>query len=194
MKVGRLLALLVVFLVVGSGFGMSVASTKMPYRTGAILVPLDEYSKLTGFHFIPVTAEVYKHLIEIAPSYPRRSSLSKDSLLTVAAPGPVPEESLPSKVNNSDYLPPIGNQGIVGSCNAWASTYYVWTYMINWFRNNTHPHTVNDIMNPTFTYNLINDGEVSDSNGDGIVEDHGSLPWDAMSLIGTMGAIPYGAL
>ncbi|NJE29699.1 hypothetical protein E3E38_01335 [Thermococcus sp. 18S1] len=65
--------------------------------------------------------------------------------------------------------------------------------MINWFRNNPHPHTVWDIMNPTFTYNLINDGQVSDVNGDGRVEDHGSIVYDAMNLISTVGAVPYGA-
>ncbi|WP_297475637.1 hypothetical protein, partial [Thermococcus sp.] len=75
--------------------------------------------------------------------------------------------------------PPIGNQGDVGSCNAWASTYYVWTYMVNWFRNNPHPSTNDTIMNPTFTYNLINNGS-----------DSGSIPQDALSLISTVGAVP----
>ncbi|RLF82756.1 hypothetical protein DRN44_03050, partial [Thermococci archaeon] len=65
--------------------------------------------------------------------------------------------------------------------------------MINWFRDNPHPNTVWDIMNPTFTYNLINDGQVSDPDGDGRVEDHGSYSVDAMNLISTVGAVPYGA-
>lgn len=193
MRFGKVMPVLVLVTVLVGIVGSYATAAEIPYRTGAILVSPEEYSKLTGFKFVPVTEDVYKHLIEIAPGYPRTPPVSKDALMRVAAPGPVPPDSLPTSVNNSLYLPPIGNQGIVGSCNAWASTYYVWTYMINWFRNNPRPHTVWDIMNPTFTYNLINDGQVSDVNGDGRVEDHGSIVYDAMNLISTVGAVPYGA-
>jgi len=180
MKSGKLLAVFVLITVLAGIFGSYAAAADMPYKTGAILISPEEYSKLTGFKFVPVTEEVYKHLIKIAPSYPRTPPISKDTLMAVAAPGPVPPNNLPSFVNNSLYLPPIGNQGQVGSCNAWASTYYVWTYMINWFRSNPHPSTGDVIMNPSFTYNLINDGT-----------DSGSIPGDAMALISTVGAVAW---
>ncbi|NPA76918.1 MAG: peptidase C1, partial [Candidatus Diapherotrites archaeon] len=61
-------------------------------------------------------------------------------------------------------------------------TYYVWTYMINWWRNHPHPSTPEYIMNPTFTYNLINGGRP-----------HGSYPVDAMNVISTIGAVPFNA-
>ena len=169
--------LLLVFLM-GTA-GAYVGASKTPYRMGAILVPPAKYSALTGIKFVPVTKEVYQELIEKAPYYPRNPPVSKSVLEALAAPSPVPPSELPSKVNNSLYLPPIGNQGDVGSCNAWASTYYVWTYMINWFRNNPHPSTDDVIMNPSFTYNLINNGS-----------DSGSIPQDALSLISTVGAVP----
>lgn len=51
--------------------------------------------------------------------------------------------------------------------------------MINWFRNNPTPSTDGEIMNPTFTYNLINYGT-----------DSGSYMLDAMNLISTIGAVP----
>ncbi|AEK73778.1 thiol protease [Thermococcus sp. 4557] len=180
MKFGKLLAVFVLITVLAGIFGSYAAAADMPYKTGAILISPEEYSKLTGFKFVPVTEEVYNHLIKIAPSYPRNPPISKDTLMAVAAPGPVPPGSLPSSVNNSLYLPPIGNQGNVGSCNAWASTYYVWTYMINWFRSNPHPSTGDVIMNPSFTYNLINAGYNS-----------GSIGQDAMALISTIGAVAW---
>jgi len=180
MNAGKALAVLVALLVLGGLVVDYASAAEMPYRTGAILVSPEEYSKLTGFKFVPVTEDVYRHLIEMAPLYPRNPPLSKDALMSIAAPGPVPPDSLPSSVNNSLYLPPIGNQGNVGSCNAWASTYYVWTYMINWFRGNPHPSTGDVIMNPSFTYNLINNGT-----------DSGSIPEDAMVLISTVGAVAW---
>ena len=159
--------------------GSYVSASKVPYRMGAILVSPEKYYRLTGVKFVPVTKEVYQKLIEKAPYYPRNPPVSKSALEALSAPSPVPPDELPSSVNNSLYLPPIGNQGDVGSCNAWASTYYVWTYMVNWFRNNPHPSTNDTIMNPTFTYNLINNGS-----------DSGSIPQDALSLISTVGAVP----
>ncbi|NJE62228.1 peptidase C1 [Thermococcus sp. 21S7] len=52
--------------------------------------------------------------------------------------------------------------------------------MLNWWRNNPYPSSFDVIMNPTFTYNLINGGY-----------DDGSIPYDAMNLISTVGAVPY---
>jgi len=137
------------------------------HRTGLIWVPPKKYSKVTGFHYSEFNEKAYHQALVSAAFYPGR-----DTSIT----------NLPSSVENTLYLPPIGNQGYVGSCNAWSSTYYVWTYMLNWWRNNPHPSNASDIMNPTFTYNLINGGE-----------DRGSIMWDAMNLISTIGAVPLNA-
>ena len=138
------------------------------HRTGLIWVPYEKYSKVTGTHYPHFTPGVYLSALKNAPFYPGRNLVSLSDI--------------PSEVINTLYLPPIGNQGYVGSCNAWSSTYYVWTYMLNWWRNHPHPDTPDAIMNPTFTYNLINGGE-----------DSGSNMWDAMNLISTIGAVPLDA-
>ncbi len=140
---------------------------------GLIKVPLSEYEKVTGFKVPYMNAKAFEQAIKNVPSYPGRSTL-KAKLLGSRA---LEAQMLPSEVLNTLYLPPVGDQGWVGSCNAWSSTYYVWTYMLNWWRHNPHP-TGNAVMNPTFTYNLINGGA-----------DTGSNMWDAMNLLSTVGAV-----
>ena len=172
----KIVALVVLISVVGAIFGSYVEASKTPYKLGAIVVSPEDYSKLTGAKLVPLTKSAYEYLIQIAPLYPREYSISKDTLYTLTQS--TSADTLPSAVSNTYYLPPVGNQGGVGSCNAWSSTYYVYTYMINWFRNHPEPRG-NYVMNPTFTYNLINDGT-----------DSGSIPEDAMVLISSIGAVP----
>lgn len=59
-------------------------------------------------------------------------------------------------LSTSNYFPPIGNQGSISSCGAWATTYYQYTYEANKFNNITT--TANNAYSPTWTYNLINSG------------------------------------
>lgn len=147
-------------------------------RTGLIWVSPEQYARITGTHFKTMDAKALAEALKYAPFYPGRSASIAPRGLKLSQSS----ESLPPQAINDLYLPPIGDQGYVGSCNAWSSTYYVWTYMINWWRNNPYPRSVNEIMNPTFTYNLINGGT-----------DEGSNPWDAMTLISTIGAVPISA-
>ena len=147
----------------------------LTHGTGLKLAPLSEYNKVVGFSIPSINREVFKEAIKFAPFYP----LASPVIVTPTNSTQFNASKLPVKVVNTLYLPPVGDQGYVGSCNAWSSTYYVWTYMINWWRDNLHPNSTSDIMNPTFTYNLINGGG-----------DYGSLPWDAMNLISTIGAVP----
>ncbi len=173
--------------------GAAYSSAQPAFSTGAVDVPPEQYSAITNFHFKPLTADNYLQLIEAAPSYSSLPPILKGALIALARNGPSASPSIPSSVNNSLYLPPVGNQGFIGSCNAWASTYYVWTYMLSWFRGEEHPNTPWTVMNPTFTYNLINDGRATDVNGDGRLDTSGTIIEDAMNLISTVGAIPYGA-
>ena len=59
---------------------------------------------------------------------------------------------------NSDsiYFPPIGDQGGIGSCTAWATTYYQFTYAAN--KLNNIQTTANNAYSPSWTYNYINGG------------------------------------
>ncbi|AEC51844.1 hypothetical thiol protease [Pyrococcus sp. NA2] len=155
-----------------SSVPVSSSDLLIPRKTGLNWVPLEEYSKLTGRTFPVMNEEAYKEAIKYAPFYLGRTPpLDQGN-----------DNQLPSRVENTEYLPPVGDQGYVNSCTAWSSTYYVWTYMINWWRNNPHPDSPDEIMNPTFTYNLINGGS-----------DSGSGMWDAMNVISTIGAVPLDA-
>ena len=86
---------------------------------------------------------------------------------------------LPSEVDNSatSWFPPIGNQGSQGSCVAWAVGYYINTFEEakehGWNLSGT---TTNEIMSPSFVYNLI-DGGV----------DEGSSFYDAIQLVCSVG-------
>ncbi|NJE45949.1 PEGA domain-containing protein [Thermococcus sp. GR7] len=149
------------------------------YSLGALYVSPEEYARVTGFEPKQLTPQKYLELIKNAPGYPGRTNSLRKALKNLAYPNAFSLDSLPAKVVNGLYLPPVGSQGAVGSCVGWASTYYTWTYMINWFRGNPTPSTDGEIMNPIFTYNLINDGT-----------DSGSYMLDAMNLISTIGAVP----
>lgn len=87
--------------------------------------------------------------------------------------------SLPSSVDlsTSPCFPPIGNQGSIGSCTAWASTYYQYSYEVNKLNNVTS--TANRVVySPKWTYNNINSGV-----------DKGSSYTDAYKLLKNQGAV-----
>ncbi|WP_297069388.1 C1 family peptidase [Thermococcus sp.] len=144
------------------------------HRAGLMMVPRNQYERVVGFKFSQMTSSAFREAIANAPFNPLAAQI-----IVPNGTSSFNASTLPSEKINTLYLPPIGDQGYVGSCNAWSSTYYVWTYMINWWRNNPHPSSTSDIMNPTFTYNLIDGGS-----------DQGSNMWDAMNLISTIGAVP----
>lgn len=64
--------------------------------------------------------------------------------------------SLPTSVDlsNSPCFPPIGNQGDLGSCSSFATTYYQYSYEVNKLNNVT---STNDrvIYSPAWTFNLV---------------------------------------
>ena len=66
------------------------------------------------------------------------------------------DSDLPSKVDNSQskYFPPIKSQGSVGSCVAWAETYYQFSYTQNKKLNRTA--TYENSFSPLWTYNFTN--------------------------------------
>ncbi|MBD7910619.1 triple tyrosine motif-containing protein [Clostridium cibarium] len=68
--------------------------------------------------------------------------------------------SLPSVVDNSklDCFPGIGNQGQVGSCTSFASTYYEMSHMVNLMLGRSGK-TDENRFSPKWTYNLINHGK-----------------------------------
>jgi hypothetical protein len=92
----------------------------------------------------------------------------------LGAPGEQP--TLPRQIDLSDNFPMPGNQGIQGSCVAWATAYALKSYHerleMNWSLN-TNEH----LFSPAFIYNQINGGR-----------NKGSLISDALKLIISKGA------
>jgi C1A family cysteine protease len=93
---------------------------------------------------------------------------------------------LPSYVSNTTYLPPVGNQGGEGSCVAWATGYYVMTYMEGKARQwnvtqSTHQYS------PAYIYNQGR-----------LVQDNGMYFGDAIEIMSALGCaslsqMPYTA-
>ncbi|MEJ5291999.1 MAG: PKD domain-containing protein [Candidatus Methanosuratincola sp.] len=94
-----------------------------------------------------------------------------------------PYALLPSKVDNSlsPAFPPIRSQGAIGSCVAWATTYYQFTYETNLIRGRTASNGDNSmIFSPKWTYNMINygvDGGAYFSDAYALLLKHGAVSW-----------------
>ncbi|MBS0624479.1 MAG: hypothetical protein JSS32_00320 [Verrucomicrobia bacterium] len=92
------------------------------------------------------------------------------------------ESTLPSYVDNSTLpcFPYIGNQGTLGSCTAFGSTYYQATHEIGLLNGYYNKSSFTHILSPKWTYNMINGGA-----------DNGSSPHDAYQLLAANGAASY---
>ena len=77
------------------------------------------------------------------------------------------DSPLPGSVDNSasPAFPPIRSQGGIGSCAAWATTYYQFTYETNLALGRTASNGDNNVIfSPKWTYNLINGGQDAGSS------------------------------
>lgn len=70
-------------------------------------------------------------------------------------------DSLPSTVDNSqsNHFPSIGDQGDIGSCASFATTYYAMTYETAAKRNIDLTVNPGRVLSPRFIYNLSNNGD-----------------------------------
>lgn len=96
-------------------------------------------------------------------------------------------QSLPNSVDlsTSPCFPPIESQGnTVGSCVAFSTTYYQYSYQVNKLNNVT---SVEDrkIYSPTWTYSLANNGQnkgVTHSNAYDVLKELGCVTTDVMPI------------
>ncbi len=69
-------------------------------------------------------------------------------------------DSLPSVVDLSPYMPPVGNQGVQGSCTSWAVAYAAKTFQEGLEEKWDLSNPANQF-SPAFLYNQLKDGFVS---------------------------------
>lgn len=103
--------------------------------------------------------------------------------------GSDPSGSLPAEVDNSTlkYFPQIGDQGALGSCSSFATTYYMATYETARARDLDASVRTTNVLSPKFTYNLSNDGTDAGSAVEVNVltmATHGTSSWDAFPYDG----------
>jgi hypothetical protein len=108
----------------------------------------------------------------------------RGAAVQAAAEASVMAGDLPVSVDNSllKFFPPIRNQGSLGSCASFSSTYYQLSYMTA-FQRNLDIRSTSDNTNkysPKWTYNMINGGENNGSSfyqNYAIMEKHGAATW-----------------
>lgn len=78
----------------------------------------------------------------------------------------------------SKYLPPVGDQGEIQSCVAWATTYYQFTYEVNKLRGISTGTDGSNIYSPAFVYNYVNGGtnsQIMPYQAYDILRQHGAM-------------------
>ncbi len=107
-------------------------------------------------------AEIPSTGLEVLPEALNRALPEAQPRGIMTAAGGAPgsgarEKSLPSRVDLSPYLPPVGHQGSIGSCSAWSTVYYAKTLQENQERE-WGAQDRNHQYSPLFTYNQITGG------------------------------------
>lgn len=122
---------------------------------------------------VPLAAEL-PHGMGLIPMDPE-----KEAMLLEEADIDITRDRADS-VDHSPYMPPVGNQGQVGSCVAWAWAYYYKSYQElvdhDYWDNTDSAH----IFNPMYMYNHINGGN-----------DGGAYQSDGIACLQQLGASPY---
>lgn len=99
--------------------------------------------------------------------------------------------SLPGRVDNSalSSFPPIRNQGTIGSCASFSSTYTVATHMLGLVRGTNSRNSTDNTtkLSPKFIYTLVNEGVDAGSTIEGNFEaliSFGAPSWAAWPYLG----------
>lgn len=89
------------------------------------------------------------------------------------------EANVVKEVDNSasKYFPPIGDQGALSTCTAWATVYYQMSYALN-KQLDREGNVPENIMSPYWVYSMINNGQ-----------DTGTYYSDALKILTEVGAV-----
>ena len=118
-----------------------------------------------------------------------RIPLSQDEIerLPQAESNFIKHRGLPSSVNLSDGMPPIGFQGNQNSCVGWASTYGIFSYHMKKAKKWQYGSSVQrnrgkgiHVFSPAWTYNQINEGK-----------DDGAVLYDSLVFLQKKGAVSW---
>lgn len=119
---------------------------------------------------IPLNLPLVPHGTEVIP----RGSRVVASVSSAALPAAVDNSHLPS-------FPPVRNQGSIGSCASFSTTYYVGTHMLGlargWDNRNGNDATK---LSPKWTYPMVNGGQDNGSSFTPTIEvllKHGGATW-----------------
>jgi len=100
------------------------------------------------------------------PAGTRAKWIAEGRTLAKTPVGYLPQgKMLKGAADNRSYMPPIGDQGSLGSCVFWAGTYYTKTANMKWKDSSINVNAASNQCSPRFTYNLCNAG--ADNGGYG---------------------------
>ena len=136
--------------------------------------------------FVTPEGKTYKLGKKPYPAGTREKWIAEGRVLARAPEGALPRgKALKGAADNRGYLPPIGDQGDLGSCVHWAGTYYTKTANMKRNQPSLDVTVASNQCSPRFTYNLTNNGE--DSGG------YGHEPFEVFMRYGaaSLGALPY---
>ncbi len=139
----------------------------LPNKVGAARIQMEMAKKGIHHSDFTVAKSLHEEFLAVLPG----ESLAPSN--HTAAP------ILPHSVDNSALpsFPPIGDQGMLGSCVAWSSTYYQATHETGLVNGTNNKASNAGVLSPKWTYNMINFGE-----------DNGAYFSDAYALLSQNGA------
>ncbi|MBU1870249.1 MAG: PKD domain-containing protein [Candidatus Omnitrophica bacterium] len=149
-----------------------VSYMNTPAPRGAVI---DSASRL--LNFIPTQDQAGKKIRLSVTAYDNESSASQNIEIEVVKAS--------KAVDLTAFLPPVGNQGYIGSCTSWATGYYNKTFQEAKERG-WSPADITHQCSPSFIYNQTFVYQTTDDEDDG----GGSYPLEALDLLTVQGCAP----
>ena len=185
----------------GKKISASIVAAALVFSTATVLPSFaaketTDLSQLNATGCLPTSKEVMEqHSASDVQIYDLEfvqadDSATQDALVGICKAAKV--ASLPEKTElNHKYLPPVDSQGVQGSCSAWATNYYMKSYM----EAEEHDWDLSDgnkkhIFSPAFTYNQITHYE-KNSDGTYNYNTGGTTIDENLDIIIEQGACPF---
>ena len=185
----------------GKKISASIVAVALVFSTATVLPSFaaketTDLSQLNATGCLPTSKEVMEqHSASDVQIYDLEfvqadDSATQDALIGICKAAKV--ASLPEKTElNHKYLPPVDSQGVQGSCSAWATNYYMKSYM----EAEEHDWDLSDgnkkhIFSPAFTYNQITHYE-KNSDGTYNYNTGGTTIDENLDIIIEQGACPF---